>query len=67
MTSISPTTETTQSPEQPQVANLSATAVPAITAAFFGLFILWGAGFAQPGALHNAAHDTRHAFAFPCH
>ena len=31
-----------------------------------GLFIL-GVGFLGPEALHNAAHDTRHAFTFPCH
>lgn len=31
-----------------------------------GLF-LYGAGFADTAALHNAAHDARHLFAFPCH
>ncbi len=31
------------------------------------LFVLYGVGFAQPELLHNAAHDTRHAFSFPCH
>ena len=35
--------------------------------AAFGLFLIFGAGFVQPDALHNAAHDTRHALAFPCH
>ncbi len=39
----------------------------AIVAALLGAFILLGTGFAQPQALHNAAHDARHAFAFPCH
>lgn len=24
-------------------------------------------GFAQIDAIHNAAHDGRHSFAFPCH
>jgi cobalt transporter subunit CbtB len=24
-------------------------------------------GFAGPAALHEAAHDSRHAIAFPCH
>jgi cobalt transporter subunit CbtB len=28
---------------------------------------LLGAGFAPIEVVHNAAHDTRHAFAFPCH
>ena len=34
-----------------------------------GLSLLYLVGFAQgPGnLLHNAAHDTRHAFTFPCH
>ena len=32
-----------------------------------GTFILFGVGFAQPEMLHNAAHDARHAFTFPCH
>jgi cobalt transporter subunit CbtB len=41
--------------------------VAALFAAFLGLFILWGAGFAQTSAVHNAAHDTRHSNAFPCH
>ncbi len=39
----------------------------ALVAALLGTFILLGTGFAQPQALHNAAHDARHAFAFPCH
>lgn len=41
--------------------------VPAFTAAFLGLFLLWGVGFAGPTVLHNAAHDARHSAAFPCH
>ena len=40
---------------------------PAILAIILGIFILYGVGFAQPQLLHDAAHDTRHAFAFPCH
>jgi cobalt transporter subunit CbtB len=32
-----------------------------------GVFILMGSGFVQADVLHNAAHDARHAFAFPCH
>jgi cobalt transporter subunit CbtB len=39
---------------------------PALGAAMLGLFILYGVGFA-PLAAHNAAHDTRHSAAFPCH
>lgn len=33
----------------------------------FGALLIWGVGFARPAAIHNAAHDVRHAFAFPCH
>ena len=40
---------------------------PAILAIALGIFILYGVGFAQPQLVHDAAHDTRHAFAFPCH
>lgn len=32
-----------------------------------GALLLFGAAFAQPDLLHDAAHDGRHAFAFPCH
>ena len=40
---------------------------PALSAAVLGLVILYGAGFAPQSAAHNAAHDTRHSAAFPCH
>jgi cobalt transporter subunit CbtB len=36
-------------------------------ALLLGAFILLGVGFAPVGVIHNAAHDTRHSFAFPCH
>jgi cobalt transporter subunit CbtB len=36
-------------------------------AALFGVLIIAGTGFAQSEAIHNAAHDTRHSLAFPCH
>ncbi len=39
----------------------------ALIAGLLGAFILLGTGFAGPHTLHNAAHDARHAFAFPCH
>ena len=41
--------------------------VPALLALVFGLFLLFGSGFAGSETLHNAAHDSRHSFAFPCH
>ena len=39
----------------------------AVLAIVFGAFLMFGAAFAQPAAIHNAAHDGRHSFAFPCH
>jgi cobalt transporter subunit CbtB len=36
-------------------------------ALFLGAFFIWGAGLANSQTLHDAAHDTRHAYGFPCH
>ena len=33
----------------------------------FGAFILFMVGFSPMPEAHNAAHDTRHSLAFPCH
>ena len=41
--------------------------IAAALAALLGLFLIWGVGFSHIAALHNAAHDTRHSMAFPCH
>lgn len=42
--------------------------VPAAFAAILlGVVLIAGVGFASPSTIHNAAHDSRHAFAFPCH
>lgn len=41
--------------------------LPALASAGLGLLLLWGVGFSHIDALHNAAHDTRHSNAFPCH
>lgn len=43
------------------------TAVPAVLVAFLGLFMIWGVGFLDVSAVHNAAHDVRHSAGFPCH
>ncbi len=50
-----------------QAVTRTAVVLPAVLAALLGLFILYGVGIAQPDLIHNAAHDTRHALAFPCH
>lgn len=47
--------------------SLSARLAAAAIAALLGSFILIGVGFAQSDVIHNAAHDSRHSFAFPCH
>lgn len=39
----------------------------AALAALLGGFLVWMVGFSPIAALHNAAHDTRHSMAFPCH
>ena len=41
--------------------------LPVAAAALLGLTIIIIAGHVQAGALHNAAHDVRHATGFPCH
>ena len=51
----------------PVVVAAHVTKWPAVLALAFGLLIVIGAGFASPSAIHNATHDTRHAFGLPCH
>ena len=38
-----------------------------LATAALGIVILFGVGFAPMDMAHNAAHDTRHSVAFPCH
>jgi cobalt transporter subunit CbtB len=42
-------------------------ALQAFFAIALGLLVVGFVGFSQIDAIHNAAHDTRHANAFPCH
>ena len=62
-----PRTESTPTHPANLLAERLSAAVPAVIAALLGVFILYGVGFATIPALHNAAHDARHALAFPCH
>lgn len=39
----------------------------AMLAACLGAVLVLGVGFLHVGAVHDAAHDTRHAIGFPCH
>lgn len=58
----------TTAPEtRPLTLNPARTLVPAVLAMLLGGFIIAGVGFAGSDVLHNAAHDSRHSFAFPCH
>ncbi len=54
-------------PEASAAGAKSTIVLAAVAAIGLGLLLLAGAGFAAPEVLHNAAHDSRHAFAFPCH
>mgnify|MGYP000197493095 CR=1 FL=1 len=45
----------------------SARFVPALFAAVLGLGVIALTGHVQAAALHDAAHDVRHATGFPCH
>ena len=47
--------------------DISAVIIPALAALLLGAFLVLGIGFAHSDTIHNAAHDTRHSFAFPCH
>lgn len=46
-----------------KVSSLAQTAAAII----FGAVVVFAVGFLPMDAAHNAAHDTRHAMAFPCH
>jgi len=41
--------------------------LPVTVLVLLGVFLVFGVGFASPDAVHNAAHDARHVFSFPCH
>lgn len=45
----------------------SSSVLQSLFAVCFGLVIVGFVGFSHVEAVHNAAHDTRHANAFPCH
>jgi len=46
---------------------LSSTVAQNLAVLAFGAAIVFAVGFMPMSAAHNAAHDTRHALAFPCH
>jgi cobalt transporter subunit CbtB len=50
-----------------RIAGLSDRLIAGAAALFLGVFLVFGAGLANSAALHDTAHDARHAFGFPCH
>lgn len=42
-------------------------AAQAVIAIVLGMLVVGMAGFSHLEVVHNAAHDTRHSNAFPCH
>ncbi|WP_219097221.1 CbtB-domain containing protein [Pseudomonas sp. UMAB-40] len=46
---------------------LSQRLIAAMCASILGACLVYFAGFSHIEAVHNAAHDTRHSSAFPCH
>jgi cobalt transporter subunit CbtB len=59
--------QSSQTAQLPAIATGSNVAVQAVLAMALGLFIVGTVGFSHISAVHNAAHDVRHANAFPCH
>ncbi len=39
----------------------------ALAAALLGIGLFVGVALSHPAAVHNAAHDSRHGIAVPCH
>lgn len=54
-------------PAQRNAASSASSVAAPLCAALLGLVLLYGVGFAQTEALHNGAHDARHAAGFACH
>ena len=59
-------TQQTVATEQSQAFTLSTTLQIAAALAI-GSLLIFVVGFSHLEIAHNAAHDARHAFAFPCH
>lgn len=51
----------------PSLDHLRAKLLPAGLAMLMGFGLVYATGLAGSDLLHSAAHDSRHAFAFPCH
>ncbi len=60
MTTLTQAQNQTHSPSRARL-------VPTLFAAILGLALITLTGHVQASALHDAAHDVRHATGFPCH
>ena len=49
------------------VRSISKEKLAALASILLGAAFIFIIGFANIDAVHNAAHDTRHSAAFPCH
>lgn len=54
-------------PNLVKTASLSKAFGPIVLMIALGTSLMFVAGHAQSAALHDAAHDVRHATGFPCH
>lgn len=47
--------------------SISQRAAAGLISLFLGATMVFTVGLSHISAVHNAAHDTRHAIGFPCH
>jgi cobalt transporter subunit CbtB len=59
--------EATTSNESAPVSITISRTLQLVSAFMLGAIIMYGVGFLNTAAVHNAAHDTRHSQGFPCH
>lgn len=64
---MSPTVSSAAAVTYPVTRTRARSLVPALALAFLGVLVVGTVGFSHIDALHNAAHDARHASGFPCH
>ena len=67
ITSIATSIATSKADIAASTPALASSSLQMAAAAILGMVVLMGVGFAPMDVVHNAAHDARHSFAFPCH
>lgn len=60
-------TQTTSELNVSQASVVRSILTQSLAALLFGAVVVFAVGFLPMESAHNAAHDTRHALAFPCH